>query len=333
VECGDLTVAENEHWTPSDELLALWPETSGNSINGLGESESHPPRPVFWRTDGESIAHTDALFHFYKLYQDSPRLKAARDRRMDFLQSDIRAPADEQQQASPEDWSVRLKAAALAAGGEADDIGITLYRPEWTFNDRPQPQGRWAVVLAFQHDYDILNMAPNERTYEEIVDQYFRAARSARYVAEWIRDRGFVADAKTGPMTEDVLMIPAAIESGLGELGKHGSMIHRKFGANFRLSMVTTDMPLIADQPNIFGADDFCLSCQVCTKACPPEAIAPDKQMVNGEHKWYVNFDKCLPYFIENQTCGICLAVCPWSRPGIADNLVIKMAKRRARSE
>ena len=51
--------------------------------------------------------------------------------------------------------------------------------------------------------------------------------------------------------------------------------------------------------------------------------------MVRGTSKWYVDFDQCIPYFVDNQTCGICLVVCPWSRPGVADNLVAKMAKRR----
>jgi epoxyqueuosine reductase len=38
------------------------------------------------------------------------------------------------------------------------------------------------------------------------------------------------------------VLIPAAIEAGLGELGKHGSMIHRQFGANFGLARVLTDL-------------------------------------------------------------------------------------------
>ena len=131
-------------------------------------------------------------------------------------------------------------------------------------------------------------------------------------------------------MTENVLIIPAAIEAGLGELGKHDSIIHQTFGANFRLSMVLTDLPLVADNPEIFGGDLFCQNCQVCTNACPPAAIAPDKKMVRGTEKWYVDFDKCIPYFVDYKTCGICLAVCPWSRPGLAGKLLVKMAKRLA---
>jgi hypothetical protein len=42
------------------------------------------------------------------------------------------------------------------------------------------------------------------------------------------------------------------------------------------------------------------------------------------------DFDKCLPYFVDNETSAICLAVCPWSRPGLAEGLVVKMARKTA---
>ena len=100
---------------------------------------------------------------------------------------------------------------------------------------------------------------------------------------------------------------------------------------SFRLSALATDMPLAPDQPDVFGADDFCLSCQVCTNACPPNAIFPDKQTVRGAKKWYVDFDQCIPYFGETFACGICIAECPWSRPGVAPRLTAKLARRKSR--
>ncbi|MEJ0061597.1 MAG: hypothetical protein WDM79_19425 [Terricaulis sp.] len=51
-------------------------------------------------------------------------------------------------------------------------------------------------------------------------------------------------------MGTSLAMIPAAIEAGLGVLGKHGSLYHPKYGPNFRLGYVMTDMPLIADTPD-----------------------------------------------------------------------------------
>ncbi len=73
------------------------------------------------------------------------------------------------------------------------------------------------------------------------------------------------------------------------------------------------------------------MNCRVCEYACPPEAIGPVKQMVRGNERWYVDFDRCLPFFNETYGCAICIAVCPWSRPGVGQNLAAKLARRADR--
>jgi Fe-S-cluster-containing dehydrogenase component len=67
----------------------------------------------------------------------------------------------------------------------------------------------------------------------------------------------------------------------------------------------------------------------ICEQACPVDAIYPSKQLVRGIEKWYVDFDKCIPFFTGHRGCGICIAECPWSRPGVGPNLAEKMLKRR----
>ncbi len=320
--------AQTNPYVPSNEVQALWPDVSGNDVNGLGETTTGRPRPVFWRTDGHSIAHSAVLRHFYGQDADNPLIREARERREKTKDVPSHDVAPEQPAHSPEKWSELAKQAGLECG--ADLVGICAYDPQWTYTDREDPLGKWAIVLGFAHDYENLKLAPHIHTYVEYVDQYARAGRAAKLLVNWIRDRGWPAEAKTGPLSDDVIMIPAAIEAGLGVLGKHGSMINPVFGANFRLSMVTTDMPLVSDKPVNFGADLFCQTCKICSKACPPQAIYDEKQVVRGQTKWYVNFDKCLPYFVDNRTCGMCIAQCPWSRPGLAEKMVTKMAKRMA---
>ena len=108
------------------------------------------------------------------------------------------------------------------------------------------------------------------------------------------------------------------------QLGRH-------LGSNFRLAAVTTTLPLISDAPDVFGADDFCTNCKICTDACPPQAIFHTKQTVRGVEKWYVDFDKCIPYFAETLNCALCTTICPWSRPGVAGRLAEKLARRDTR--
>jgi epoxyqueuosine reductase QueG len=50
--------------------------------------------------------------------------------------------------------------------------------------------------------------------------------------------------------------------------------------------------------------------------------------MVRGVERWYVDFDKCIPYFAEAASCGICIAVCPWTRPSVRPKLLTTMARR-----
>ena len=178
-------------------------------------------------------------------------------------------------------------------------------------------------------DHAELATAPEPASVIEVMRQYNRGTRA---LADWILGQGWQAEAHGGPQAGPVLLIPAALACGFGELGKHGSIINRRFGSSFRLAGVLTDMPLAADDAEAFGADDFCIHCRLCADACPPDAIAPAKQMVRGVEKWYVDFDRCIGYFNDSNGCGICIAVCPWSRPGVAPKLAEKLTRRRERN-
>lgn len=322
------TVNVDRGFTPDPGQMALWPTTSGNSINGLGEKQARRPSHVYWH-DPDKIVHGALQAWFYKK-NAHPRMEEPRRLRQEIIDQPLSTIALEKTQKPAPYLAEGVKAVARAES--AEDVGIARMEKAWVYDDSEMALP-WIIVFAIAMDYEQLKTAPEIDSGIEVINQYGRAQKVGKAVASWIRERGYKTEVLAGPMAGPVTLVPPALATGMGELGKHGSIIHPRLGAMFRLSAVATDMPLVADSPREFGADDFCTNCQACSIACPPDAILAEKQRVRGTTKWYVNFDKCLPYFNETYGCGICLAACPWSRPGAADNLVTKLARRRQRQQ
>ncbi len=305
------------------EVLAVLPEIKGNAINGLGESVVRRATPVMWH-DPDIIAH-GRLQTWYQSQASAPGARVFRQQNKALTEKPLPGIAPDRPGWSAEEGTARVKQAALAR--EADLVGIARMNPDWVFEGY-EAHYQWIVVLVVAMDHAELSAAPSDRSQTEVQKQYDRGSRAAIRLAGWMRENGWDAKPHGGPAAGPVVMIPAAIEAGLGELGKHGSMINRAYGSSFRLACVMTDMPLIADRPDVFGADEFCTSCQLCTNVCPVDAISSDKQLVRGETKWYVDFDECIRYFVEHRGCAVCLPICPWSRPGVAPRLAEKMSRR-----
>jgi epoxyqueuosine reductase len=312
-------------YIPKPETLSLL-TVSGNPINGLGETTRRRPSPFFWHPPDQ---------HPYGELQIAARrnIRQCPGAASAFLAAntypELIPVADVRNEAPAQQLSAA--ATTFALSHEADAIGITPMNPLYVFEGYTIHEP-WVIVLALAHNYERLKQVPSNETNGEGVtdvgDTYARGTRASYELANWIRSQGYAANPYPGPSASALLLIPPAIAAGLGELGKHGSLISRHFGAGVRLAGVTTDMPLIPTGPDHFGADEFCKTCQLCTRECPPDAIAQQKQMVRGEERWYVDFDKCIPYFAEAAGCGICIAICPWTRPEVRPKLLSTMARR-----
>lgn len=313
---------------PHADLAELLPMQTGNAINGLDEVQKRRPDVVFWAPDPADIAFGDVQRWFYKCNTPTPEENAERTRRQVILDTPLPDLAPFPADHTPEDWTSGLD--RFIADGECEQVGVSRIRPEWIFDSRDTEFSN-VVILGVQHNYDQLKSAPEKTASTDVIRQYGRAAGAAKNVAGWIRQQGWDAEAVTGPMAGKMLLLPPALECGFGELGKHGSLINPEFGSGFRLGAVLTDAPFATTSRRQFGIDAFCQNCRVCEDACPPVALAPEKQTVRGENKWYVDFDRCIPFFAENSGCAICIAVCPWSRPGVGLNLANKLARRAER--
>ena len=314
-----------EQFRPHREQINLWPGVSGNRINGLGEFSTRAPTPLYW--------HPEGMSPFFPLQQwmlaqgmKQPELAARRAERAKVMGREPASIATQRCEASAAENVRAIKDKARAVG--ADLFGIAAPRPDWVFEGYSFDY-EWIVMLGVAMDYEKLSTAPDLPAALAVTDGYTKCWQVSQPLADEIRSRGYRADARGGPIAGQINLIPAALACGFGELGKHGSIINRDLGSNFRLAAVFTDLPLLADQPVDIGAEDFCLNCQVCVDACPVGAISNTKQMVRGIEKWYVDFDRCVPFFNETYGCGICIAACPWSMPARGPVISEKMLRRR----
>ncbi len=314
---------------PKREQMALVPKISGNAINGVGEENFRRASPIYWH-DPDTLLHGEMQKWFYTQNPDNVAIAKAREARAKILDIEIPPVSSEPLDQSAEAWTSDLR--AFVATLDMELFGITSLKEEWLF-ERHNLSQEWIIMIGVAHDYDQIKHAPEDLAGAEVVRQYGRGTKAAKDIAAWIRERGRDAVPHGGPMAGSLLLIPPAIECGFGELGKHGSIINREFGSSFRLACVLTDIPLVATEKETYGVDDFCSRCQVCADECPPEAILPEKNWVRGEQKWYVDFDKCIPFFNENYGCAICIAVCPWSIPGRGPRIVEQLARRAARNK
>jgi reductive dehalogenase len=133
---------------------------------------------------------------------------------------------------------------------------------------------------------------------------------------------------ETRGMNPEILMVPLAIDAGIGEFSRKGRVLSPEFGTNMRLKAVTTDLPLKVDKPISFGVHEFCMVCENCATYCPAKAnpfgpptdVPPTIHNNPGFRKWYVNAERCLTFWAANKkkwlSCGgRCISVCPWNKP------------------
>ena len=297
------------------------PPVSGNQLNGQGETAHRPATPIFhtWQ-----YKHPMGKLEFlFQASRTPAELIALLKRQWLSFGTAGDTAATQQPVEDPVTFTESLKDRIKGMGAEM--VGVTAVTDDMTFDSRPLLDVPNVIVFAVRMDREAALWAPSEKAALTIQAEYRHCDRIATQVAAHIRSIGWQAEAAI----HNMLHIPAAVNAGLGQLGKHGSLIAEQAGSMYRLGAVVTDLPLTYDAPRDIAVDDFCATCQICTTNCPPQAILPEKQTLRGVERWYVDFDKCIPYFVENHGCGICIGVCPWSEEGRGEALIQKMLAKR----
>jgi len=272
-------------------------------------------------------------------------------RRHIFLRQRVLGPAreavvndDRTEVADAAAMSDEIKRLAREMGAEA--VGIAAYDPRLRFTDAAERAHRFVIVFGISMAYDcMIDIGP--RSQAEVHRVYYQLDDLAVRLTQQIGAYGYSACAQAN--LGDLPLPAYGYLAGIGELGKHGSLISPELGSSFRLAAVSTDLPLQVDGPRDHGIDEVCASCNVCTRFCPGDAIKPEKQEVNGVLRWHVDTPACQPWFYEMHGCKICLMVCPLNARGrlkeafqaVADDIraardaagIVRLIEQRQRAE
>jgi hypothetical protein len=130
--------------------------------------------------------------------------------------------------------------------------------------------------------FRMIAAAPHTPTSIDSQGRYAAGAFIATQVAAFIANLGYEATANH-LRYYDTLLIPLAVDAGLGEMGRLGYLLTKKLGPRVRLGAVTTTLPLVPDRPVDIGVADFCRICKKCATCCPSASIPTGElEVVNG---------------------------------------------------
>ncbi len=232
----------------------------------------------------------------------------------------------------PAKMSQQIKEIARFFG--ADAVGITHLDQAYVYTHRAHAwrgdgtkdgnpitlNHKYAICMGLAGDNDRYMAAPSH-----IADAHYSMGNTlsmipAFMLAGYIREMGYPARWHAYN-SMDVNPLPLAIMAGLGELGRHGMLIHEEYGSRMHLMVVTTDLPLAVDEPVDLAVEEFCRYCKKCARTCPSRSItfSDVKDVYNGVEKWRINVDSCYMNRVAvNHNCLYCTTSCCYNKkPGV----------------
>jgi epoxyqueuosine reductase len=207
--------------------------------------------------------------------------------------------------------ALKQRAAELGFGA----AGVASYDPKYTFAQYTGHQaGERVVVLVLEQHYGAVQETPSVRSNRSAYDAEADGMRLTATLAGFLHRHGYRARAHN---SHEAATIPYAVEAGLGQLGLNGQLLTPHAGSRCRLTMLTTDAPLVVDHPVDFGIHGLCDRCLACVERCPVGAIPSTRRFHRGVEKAKINTARCFPTVAQVAGCGVCMKVCPVQRYGL----------------
>lgn len=238
--------------------------------------------------------------------------KATRD-----YKKELRNPVEEKKDAPLEIWNeITEKAHSLGIQliGFAPVDENLIFEKDQTTKIKSLYEN--AIVLGMEMNYDAIETAPDAPAGLEALHIYAELGIATNNLADFIRSKGYGAIA-CHPLGGPILYPAMAVKANMGEIGRQGLLITKKFGPRQRLSMIATNaspLPEITDED--YKISEYCDKCRTCISMCPVNAILEEPIVHENGTISRIDCTKCFDYFYENVGCSICIKVCPFHKVG-----------------
>ena len=208
-------------------------------------------------------------------------------------------------------------------------VGVTKLDPAFVFKNMMRGTEEWGeeipkhwknvIIFGVPMNWDPMYAAVG---YSTSYDAYFRAKQASGLMAAFLGELGYAARPQYPPGDYETMVVPLAVQAGLGEVTRNGILMTPEVGPNIRLAAVITNLDLEPDKPVDLKMGHFCEDCKICADACPSGSISkadkPDA-VVRGFKKYAFNQDGCWRFWNQGPTsdamgCRVCIAVCPYTR-------------------
>lgn len=200
-------------------------------------------------------------------------------------------------------------------------IGYAKLPPHLIFKDRAVLYDT-AIVLIMEMDKKAVMKAPSVETFKMIMSTYDNLGIATNLLTEHLRETGFQAQAGH-PLGGLVVYPPLAVEAGLGWFGRHGLLITPQFGASQRIAAIFVNidnLPISTDNQHSW-ISEFCNGCGKCIRTCPAKAIMDHPMEYESGRKTHIIREKCLPVFVKEDGCTVCVKECVFTQIGYRDLL------------
>jgi epoxyqueuosine reductase len=184
--------------------------------------------------------------------------------------------------------------------------------------------GTWprAVVIAQPYGIFLMDEAYCEETYHRVLIAAKTVLDEKTGRLQHLLDRQGIRYYLPPPsQTDEIgLFAPfsfkyAAVQAGLGWIGKNGVLVTREFGPRVRLGVLLLDYPLACGTPATTGS---CGDCHACVDACPWNLIKGTVWNISVKRDDLLDYRECnrkrsgyIASHGRKHECGHCILTCP----------------------